>query len=115
KKPAERYPRAGEMARELRDFRDLPPRSSPARLALAGEPSGTPSSGVRVDAVRSQLINDLDKFVEQYDREEHERLRQEEAEQRKKEEQMRRWGEERAREREAFERSRQTPAPAVTG
>jgi hypothetical protein len=113
KRPAERYPRAGDMARDLRDFRNVQPRSSPARLALAGEPSGGPSSGVRVDAVRSQLINDLDKFVEQYDREEQERLRQEEAEQRRKEEQMRRWGEERAREREAFERSRQNPAAAA--
>jgi serine/threonine protein kinase len=115
KKPAERYARAGDMARELRDFRNVQPRSTPARLALAGEPSGGPSSGVRVDAVRSQLINDLDKFVELYDRDEQERLRQEEAEQRRKEEQMRRWGEERAREREAFERSRQNPAAAAAG
>jgi serine/threonine protein kinase len=115
KKPAERYPRAGEMARELRDFRNVQPRSTPARLALAGEPSGAPSSGVRVDAVRSQLINDLDKFVEQYDREEQERVQQEEAQQRKKEEQMRRWGEEQAREREAFERARQNPAAAAAG
>jgi len=112
KKPAERFARAGDMARELRDFRNVQPRSTPARLALAGEPSGGPSSGVRADAVRSQLINDLDKFVEQYDLEEQERLRQEEAEQRRKEEQMRRWGEERAREREAFERSRQNPGAA---
>jgi hypothetical protein len=112
KKPAERYARAGDMARELRDFRNVQPRSTPARLALAGEPSGGPSSGVRADAVRSQLINDLDKFVEQYDLEEQGRLRQEEAEQRRKEEQMRRWGEERAREREAFERSRQNPGAA---
>jgi len=113
KKPAERYPRAGEMARDLRDFRNVQPRSTPARLALAGEPAGAHSSGVRVDAVRSQLINDLDKFVEQYDREEKDRLREEEAQQRKKEEQMRRWGEEQAREREAFERSRQGAAPAA--
>ena len=115
KKPAERYARAGDMARELRDFRNVQPRSTPARLALAGEPSGVPSSGVRVDAVRSQLINDLDKFVELYDREEQERLMEEEAQQRRKEEQMRRWGEERAREREAFERSRQNPAAAPSG
>jgi serine/threonine-protein kinase len=84
KKPAERYARAGEMARDLRDFRNIQPRSTPARLALAGEPAGGRSGGVRVDAVRSQLINDLDKFVEQYDREENDRLREEEAQQRKK-------------------------------
>jgi hypothetical protein len=115
KKPAERYSRAGEMARDLRDYRNVQPSSSTARLALAGEPSGGHSSGVRADAVRSQLINDLDKFVEQYDRVEQERLQQEEAQQRKKEEQMRRWGEEQAREREAFERSRQNPAAAAGG
>ena len=115
KKPAERYARAGEMARDLRDFRNIQPRSTPARLALAGEPAGGRSGGVRVDAVRSQLINDLDKFVEQYDREENDRLREEEAQQRKKEEQMRRWGEEQAREREAFERSRQGAAPTAGG
>ncbi|HEY7241266.1 MAG TPA: protein kinase [Burkholderiales bacterium] len=116
KKPAERYARAGEMARDLRDFRNVQPRSTPARLALAGEyTGGGRSSGLRVDPVRSQLINDLDKFVEQYDREEKERLQQEEAEQRNKEEQVRRWGEAQAREREAFERSRQNPAAAATG
>jgi serine/threonine protein kinase len=115
KKPAERYPRAGDMARDLRDYHNVQSRSTTARLALAGEPSGTPSSGVRVDAVSSQLINDLDKFVEQYDREEKDRLREEEAQQRKKEQQMRLWGEEQAREREAFERSRQKPAPAAAG
>ena len=60
-----------DAKRDLRDFRNVQPRSTPARLALAGEPSGGHSSGVRADAVRSQLINDLDKFVEQYDREGH--------------------------------------------
>jgi Protein kinase domain len=106
KRPAERYPRAGEMARDLRDFRSLRPGPAAARLAPAGEPAGGQSSGVQVNAVRTQLINDLDQFVEQFDREEQERLREAEAEQRRKEEQMRRWGEEQAREREAFERSR---------
>jgi hypothetical protein len=109
KKPADRYPRAGDMARDLRDYRNVKQRSTTARLAPAGEPSGG-STGVRVDAVRSQLINDLDKFVEQYDREEKERIREAEAEQRKKEAQMRRWGEQQAREREAFERAREGTA-----
>jgi hypothetical protein len=109
KKPDERYPRAGEMARNLRDYRNMQ-QPSATRLALAGEPAGGRSSGVRVDAVRTQLINDLDKFVEQFDLEEQERIRAADAEQRKKEEQMRRWGEEQAREREAFERSREAAA-----
>ena len=95
KKPDERYPRAGEMARELRDYRNVQP-SSATLLAVAGDPGGGRSSG-RVDAVRTQLINDLDNFVEQFDHEEQERIRAADAEQRKKEEQMRRWGEEQAR------------------
>src|SRR5262245_58273744 len=114
KKPADRYPRAGEMARDLRDYHNVQQRSITARLAPAGEPSGG-STGVRVDAVRSQLINDLDKFVEQFDREEKERIREAEVEQRKKEAQMRRWGEEQAREREAFEREREASQRAREG
>jgi hypothetical protein len=114
KKPDERYPRAAELARDLRDYRNVQPRSA-TRLALAGDPGGGRSSGARVDAVRTQLINDIDKFVEQFDQEEQERIHAAEAEQRKKEEQMRRWGEEQAREREAFERSREAAAaPAKT-
>jgi hypothetical protein len=119
KSPDKRYQRAAEMARELRDFRNL------QRRAAAGKPAGTadeiddtvPLDDPRADqhqadVLRAQLITDIDRFVEEYDRKEQELVRQAEEEQRKKEEQMRRWGEEQARQREEFERSR-APAPAA--
>jgi hypothetical protein len=53
----------------------------------------------------TQLLKDLDKFVERFDRDEEARLRAEQQAQLRKEEEMRRWAEEQARKREAFERS----------
>jgi hypothetical protein len=123
KRPEQRYQRAAEMARDLRDFRNLQRRPLPAAAAAGEEiddtvplakPRAAPATG---DAVRTQLINDIDRFVEQYDQEEQVRLKQAEAEQRRKEEEMRRWGEEQARQRDEFERSRGSPAassPDVT-
>src|SRR5688572_19996471 len=96
KKPAARYQRAGEMARELRDFRNLQRRPAPARGADETDkiddtvPLDDPRAGDAGAAVRTQLINDIDRFVEQYDQEEQKRIRQADEEQRKKEEQMRR-------------------------
>jgi serine/threonine protein kinase len=118
KKPAERYARAGEMARDLRDFRNVQRRPAPARVAAPAEtiddtvplddPRANPPPG---DAVRTQLISDIDRFVEQYDREEQARIRQAEAEQRKKEEEMRRWADEQARQRDDLERSTRIGPP----
>ena len=119
KKPEQRYQRASEMARQLRDFRNLQRRPAPAAAAAeADEVDDTvPLDDPRADqapgeAVRTQLINDIDKFVEQYDREEQKRVKQAEEEQRRKEEQMRRWGEEQARQRDDFERTRPMASPA---
>jgi hypothetical protein len=118
KRPAERYPRAGDMARELRDFRNLQRRPAPAPAAGAqgeeiddtvplDDPRAHQAAG---DAVHTQLINDIDRFVDLYDQEEQTRIRQAEEEQRQKEDQMRRWGEEQARQRQDFERARVGPA-----
>ena len=96
KKPEERYQRASEMAQDLRDFRNLQQRSAPAAGTVNEVDDTVPLDDPRAnqvphEAVRTQLINDIDKFVEAYDREEQERIRQAEQEQRKKEEEMRRW------------------------
>ena len=119
KSPAERYQRAGDMARELRDFRNLQRRPAPAPVAAESDEvdDTVPLDDPRADqghseAVRTQLINDIDKFVEQYDREEQKRIRQAQQEQHRKEEQMRRWGAEQARERDEFERTRPMASPA---
>src|SRR5688572_30094113 len=82
KQPAGRYARASEMARELRDFHSLQRRPAAAPPAAAQEADDTvPLDDPRAeqaagDAVRTQLISDIDRFVEQYDREEQVRVKQ---------------------------------------
>jgi serine/threonine protein kinase len=119
KKPGERYQRAGEMARDLRDFRHLNPAA--ARPAGPRTPDSEKTASVSAvrprsaedDRVRTQLITDLDKFVEQYDREEQQRLKEAEAERQRKDEQTRRWADEQQKKRDEFERSNIQPAPAM--
>jgi serine/threonine protein kinase len=120
KKPEARYQRASEMARELRDFRNLQRRGSLDDTdkiddtVPLDDPRANPPPG---EAISTQLINDIDRFVEQYDREEQARVQQAEEEHRRKEEQMRRWAEEQARQRDDFERMRTGPmtaAPDIT-
>ena len=123
KNPDQRYQRAGEMAKDLRDFRNLQPaRPTGSRSATTEEiddtvPLDDPRANqVPVDVVRTQLISDIDKFVADYDREEQERIRQADEAQRKKEEEMRRWGEEQARKRDELERTQNLAAsPSDTG
>jgi serine/threonine protein kinase len=93
KKPEDRYQHAGEMAADLR------------RIARGASPLGPVSRPVREDRARRQLIEDLDRFVERFDREEQARIEAEEQERLRKEEETRRWAEEQARKRDAFERS----------
>jgi hypothetical protein len=111
KKAEERYQRAAEMAQDLREYRNLQPGAArPAAAAsmeydktmvLRAHPAARP---IEDDKVRTQLITDLDKFVEQYDKEEQERIAKADAERVKKEDDMRRWGEEQERKRQEFER-----------
>ncbi len=116
KKPAERYQSAGEMAADLRKI------SGEAAAATGAATTyektlvlGTaPARPVHDDAMRTQLITDLDKFVERYDREEQARLRAEEEARLRKEEEVRRWGEAEARKREEFERTREAAVAAAT-
>ena len=122
KKPERRYQRAGDMARDLRDFRNLQRRRiSPEIPAKDKEVDDTVplddprAAGGTGDPARTQLISDIDRFVEQYDHEEQARIRQAEAEQRRKEEEMRRWGEEQARLRAEFERSRGSSVADAAG
>jgi hypothetical protein len=113
KKPDERYQRAGELAADLRRMGAAPARAREEQektMALRPHPAARP---IEQDKVRSQLLKDLDKFVERFDREEQARIKAEEQAQLRKEEEMRRWGEEQARKREAFERSIGT-APLAT-
>ncbi len=105
KKPEDRYPRAADMAADLRRVGAAPARAPEATelsLATRSHPAARP---IQEDKARMQLLKDLDRFVERFDREEQARLKAEEQAQLRKEEEMRRWAEEQARKREAFERS----------
>ena len=99
KKPAERYPSAGEMAAELR------------RFARPSVHPGTYDKTLAVPAAqqaetRSQLIDDLEEFSKRWEQQEQARLRAEEEERLRKEQQVRSWGEAEERKREAFQRER---------
>jgi hypothetical protein len=118
KNPAERYQNAGEMAADLRKITGEP--AADAAPVFAGHENRV-APGTQADArppqdeaLRTQLITDLDKFVEKYDREEQARLRAEEEARQRKEEEVRRWGEAEARKRDDFERSRTASVAAAT-
>jgi serine/threonine protein kinase len=105
KRKEDRYQRAAEMAAELRRIGAAParaPESVELSMATRSHPAARP---IEEDKARSQLLKDLDKFVERFDRDEQARLKAEEQAQLRKEEEMRLWAEEQARKREAFERS----------
>jgi len=118
KKPEERYSRAGEMARDLRSFKDLKPLTTQEyeKTQVISRPPGPAPAPVQrptLDpAAQTQLITDLDDFAKKFEQEEQQRLREEAAERERKEEETRRWLEAEAKKREAFERERDAKAAA---
>ena len=102
KTPAERYQRAGEMARDLRHYRDAP---------VAAEPQ----AGAAKAAANVDLLADLDVFAQSFEQQQAERLRAEEIELKKKEDEVRRWMERQKREREAFDREREQKLTGAQG
>jgi len=130
KKPEHRYQRAGDLARDLRNFRsparpDMPAAAdadktvsglmTPAAesqqfqdtviLPMAGEPATEPARAAGGPA--GEFVLDLDTFARNFEAEEQARLLAEQEERRKKEEELRRWSEAEARKREEFERKRE--------
>ena len=102
KAPAERYQRAGEMARDLRNYRAEPLKNEARPAALHQEKTAS-------------LIADFDAFAESFELQQQERLQTEEAARRKKEEEVRRWSELEARRREEFEREREQAFTGTPG
>lgn len=102
KSPAERYQRAGELARDLRGYRDAPARET--ATASAAPPEKTAS-----------LLADLDKFSATFEATQLARLRAEEEAHRKKEEEARRWIELEAKRREDFDREREQAFTGTQG
>ena len=105
KDPDKRYQRAGEMAADLRRLVSAPARLAGDHAPGPAERSHPAARPIEDDKARSQLLKDLDRFAEQYDREEQARIKAEQQAQLRKEYEMRRWAEEQARKRDAFERS----------
>jgi len=117
KKPEQRYARAGEMAKELRNFRgssSAAPSDIYEKTVLAG-PGGAPGArpGAADPKLNTQLLTDLDKFTQDFDHEEKARLKADEEARLKKEAALQKWGEEEARRREAFHRTEETAGTAA--
>ena len=88
KSPADRYPRAGDMANDLRNTRLAGASGTVAlgaeeRRGQGGAPARTPAPS---DPTRARLIEDLDSFSQGFDRQEQERRRADEERLRREEE-----------------------------
>ncbi|OGA24303.1 MAG: hypothetical protein A3H34_05145 [Betaproteobacteria bacterium RIFCSPLOWO2_02_FULL_67_19] len=102
KSPADRYQRAGEMARDLRGYRDAPVRET------------APAPGLQQQKTAS-LLADLDMFSATFEVQQSERVRAEEVARSTKEAEAQRWIELQAREREQFEREREQAFTGTQG
>ncbi len=102
KAPAERYQRAGEMARDLRNYRAEPPKDEARPPALH-------------EGKVASLIADFDAFAENFELQQQERLRAEEAARRQKEAEVHRWSELETKRREAYEREREQAFTGTPG
>jgi hypothetical protein len=109
KSPDQRYQRAGDMAADLRNLKpgtagDAAARLEDAKTQVVARASPGPAPG---PGDTSTLIQDLDVFARNFERQQEETLRMEAAERARKEEEIRRWAEEQERLREQFERERE--------
>ena len=119
KKPEERFQRAGEMAEALRKLRDaLVAGKAPQHVDTGYEktmrvPSAgaSPAAAAEFDKTRTQLLDDLDTFARNFEKEEKDRLKAEEEARRRKEEELQRWAEAEEKRRAEFEREKQSSSP----
>jgi len=108
KSPAERYPRAGDMANDLRTMPGLQGGAAARPAAPA-----VPRAGPRRDA--AELIADLETFSRDFERQEQARLQDEETQRLRKAADLQRWAEEQERHRLEFERAREAKETGTTG
>jgi len=125
KTPEGRYQTAGEMARDLRNYKDLRlggedvdslaetqplGQSVTTRtIPLNANPDSTLVRGPLEEKVREKLLADLDSFSSDFETQERERVAREAAELRKKKEALDEWAKAEARKREDFDRTREGP------
>ena len=110
-----RYQRAGEMAKDLRNYKAI------AGTAPAAEPdyaktimvSRAQTQPEQADPATATLIDDLDIFARGFEKQQQETLRAEAAERQRKEDEIRRWAEAEEKRRQEFERERETTAGAT--
>jgi hypothetical protein len=117
KKPEDRYQRAGEMAAALRQIAGI----SAAAAAPAPGAGGTEfektvklsttGSAALPEAAHSQLIDDVETFARNFEKEEQARLRAEEEARARKEAEVHRWAEAEAKRREEYERQKEASTP----
>jgi hypothetical protein len=129
KSPDKRYQRAGDMARDLRNFKALArPTGAGAEadrtvvLARAAQGAAarsdktvalSPGGGgaaPRTEETSTQLLADLDSFTKSFEERQSAQLRAEEEARLRKEEELRRWAEAEEKRREEFERERDAKA-----
>ncbi|MFY9317178.1 MAG: serine/threonine-protein kinase [Burkholderiales bacterium] len=106
KSPDKRYQRAGDMADDLRNLKALgsaapAPASDYAKTVAMARPQPAPASA---DPATATLIDDLDVFARNVEKQQQDALRAEAEERARKEEAVRRWAEAEQKRREAFER-----------
>ncbi|MCC6211833.1 MAG: protein kinase [Burkholderiales bacterium] len=109
KSPDQRYQRPGDMANDLRRLNagaDAP--AEDAKTMVLPRRAAEPARSELGET--STLIEDLDVFARNFERQQEETLRIEAAERERKEAEIRRWAEEQERKREAFERERDAKA-----
>jgi serine/threonine protein kinase len=125
KTPEGRYQTAGEMARDLRNYRVLQPdagevdslaetqplgRSVTTRtIPLNANPDSTLVRAPLEEKVREKLLSDLDAFSADFEAQERDRVAREAADLRKKKEALDEWARAEARKREDFDRTREGP------
>jgi hypothetical protein len=118
KSPDKRYQRAGDMANDLRSLAATLSGASPVQaedakaIVAPRAPAQSPPDG---SATTTNLIQDLDVFARDFERQQQEMLRMEAAELARKEEAIRLWAEEEVRRRQEFERERDAKAGATLG
>ncbi len=115
KSPDKRYQRAGDMANDLRNFKALAgnavsPGTDYAKTTLVSRPPANPA---QADQATATLIDDLDTFSKDFEKQEQDTLRAEAAERQRKEDELRRWAEAEEKRRQAFERERDSKTGAT--